>query len=95
VEVGGVPYLVPTVQMDKLYEMKDFPDLADFDFSDEKSALILGAGAAPWTYLERNAEVDPEPILPNFLSLITKSFFVSSICVKTLELNNKNQKNKE
>lgn len=57
VEVGGVPYLVPTVQMDKLYEMKDFPDLADFDFSDEKSALILGAGAAPWTYLERNAEM--------------------------------------
>ena len=62
-EVGGVPYLVPTVQMDKLYEMKDFPDLADFDLSDGKSALIFGAGAAPWTFLERNAEVDQEQAL--------------------------------
>jgi hypothetical protein len=63
VEVGGVPYLVPTVQMDKLYEMKDFPDLADFDFSDGKSALVIGAGAAPWTFLERNAEVKRDLVL--------------------------------
>ena len=26
VEVGGVPYLVPTVKMEKLYDMKQFPD---------------------------------------------------------------------
>jgi hypothetical protein len=59
VEVGGVPYLIPTVQMDKLYDMKHFPELSDFDLTDDqKSALIIGPGAAPWTFIERNAEVN-------------------------------------
>jgi hypothetical protein len=32
--------------------------LSDFDLSDDqKSALIIGPGAAPWTFIERNAEV--------------------------------------
>jgi hypothetical protein len=57
VEVGGVPYLVPTVQMEKLYDMKQFPNLAEFDFTQDKSALIFGPGAAPWTFLNRNAEL--------------------------------------
>ena len=57
VEVGGVPYLVPTVKLEKLYDMKQFPDLAEFNFSEDKSALIFGPGAAPWTFLKRNAEV--------------------------------------
>ena len=27
------------------------------DFSEDEDVLIIGAGAAPWTYLKRNAEV--------------------------------------
>ena len=35
--VGGVPYLVPMVQRDKLYDMKDYPEICGLE-----SALIIG-----------------------------------------------------
>ena len=35
--VGGVPYLVPMVQRDKLYDMKAYPSICGLD-----SALIIG-----------------------------------------------------
>ena len=54
-DIGGVPYLVPIAQKNKLYDMKDYPKLTGF--SSKEDCLIIGAGAAPWTYLERNAEV--------------------------------------
>ena len=56
-DIGGVPYLIPLAQKDKLYDMKDYPSLTKMDLTDDEEALIIGAGAAPWTYLERNAEV--------------------------------------
>jgi hypothetical protein len=57
-DVGGVPYLIPLVQKEKLYEMKDFSKLIDFDQASNQSAFIIGAGAAPWTFINRNAEVN-------------------------------------
>ena len=54
-DIGGVPYLVPLAQKNKLYDMKDYPKLTGMSSKDD--CLIIGAGAAPWTYLERNAEV--------------------------------------
>jgi len=53
-DIGGVPYLMPSVQRDKMYEMRDYPKLTDID-----QGLIIGAGAAPWPYLDRNAEMMP------------------------------------
>jgi len=54
-DIGGVPYLMPTVTKDKLYEMKDYPRLT----GSAGSGLIIGAGAAPWPFLNRNAEMMP------------------------------------
>ena len=31
------------------------------ELKENEEALIIGAGAAPWTYLERNAEVFSSP----------------------------------
>ena len=55
-DIGGVPYLVPMAKKSKLYNMKDYPKLTDFGADED--CLIIGAGAAPWTYLLRNAEVN-------------------------------------
>lgn len=57
-DIGGVPNLVPTPNLEKIYDLKDFPGLVGFEFpTDESGALMIGAGAAPWTFLNRNAEV--------------------------------------
>merc|ERR1719228_2835208 len=53
-DIGGVPYLMPTVKREKLYDMKDYPQLTGLKFG-----LVIGAGAAPWPYLGRNAEMMP------------------------------------
>ena len=49
--------MIPLAQKNKLYDMKDFPTLTEMNLSEGEEALIIGAGAAPWTYLKRNAEV--------------------------------------
>ena len=56
-DIGGVPYLVPLAQKHKLYDMRDYPVLTEMDLKGEEEALVIGAGAAPWTFLGRNAEV--------------------------------------
>lgn len=50
--VGGVPYLVPMVQRDKVYDMKAYPSICGLD-----SALIIGCGAAPWPCVGTNGEM--------------------------------------
>ena len=58
-EVGGVPNLVPTPKLEKLYDMKHFPELCCMDLkSEEDQCLVIGAGAAPYTFLNRNGEVN-------------------------------------
>ena len=56
-DIGGVPYLVPLAQKHKLYDMRDYPVLTEMGLKGEEEALVIGAGAAPWTFLGRNAEV--------------------------------------
>ncbi|XP_044755458.1 ester hydrolase C11orf54 homolog isoform X2 [Coccinella septempunctata] len=51
VEVGGPPYLLPTVQKDKVYDLRDIAKL-----SDAKNVFIIGAGAGPHPYAGRNCE---------------------------------------
>lgn len=62
-DIGGVPYLVPLAQKEKLYDMKDYPKLTGFE--NDENCLIIGAGAAPWTFLERNAEMMPNLTINN------------------------------
>lgn len=52
IESGGVPYLLPLVQRDKMYDMKEFGKLAGLD-----SCLIIGAGAGPWPFIGVNCEL--------------------------------------
>lgn len=52
-EVGGPAYLLPTVQRDKLYDIR--PIMSRLKYGEE--AFIIGAGAGPWPHLSRNCEV--------------------------------------
>lgn len=52
IEVGGPPYLVPLVQRDKVYDLRDIAKLADMNL-----ATIIGAGAGPYPYAGVNCEV--------------------------------------
>ncbi|KAJ9584126.1 hypothetical protein L9F63_021535 [Diploptera punctata] len=52
IEVGGPPYLLPLVQKDKVYDMKDLGKLANVD-----PAFLIGAGAGPWPYAGVNCEM--------------------------------------
>ncbi|KAL3267923.1 hypothetical protein HHI36_007061 [Cryptolaemus montrouzieri] len=51
VEVGGAPYLLPTVQKDKVYDLKDVAKLAN-----AVNVFIIGAGAGPYPYAGVNCE---------------------------------------
>ena len=53
-DVGGVPYMMPSAKREKMYEMRDYSKLAEIP----KDMFIIGAAAAPWTFLDRNAEVE-------------------------------------
>ncbi|XP_026290075.1 ester hydrolase C11orf54 homolog [Frankliniella occidentalis] len=52
VESGGVPFLLPLVNREKLYEMQDFGKLTGLE-----SFLIIGAGAGPWPHAGTNCEL--------------------------------------
>ena len=69
-DIGGVPYLIPLAQKHKLYDMRDYPSLTEMNLKEGEEALIIGAGAAPFTYIQRNAEVN--------ISFVSKKF--SIIC---------------
>ena len=53
-DMGGVPNLVPLAKKEKLYDMRSIPPLTGASGGDQ---LIIGAGAAPWTFKSRNGEV--------------------------------------
>lgn len=63
-DVGGVPYLIPLARRDKFYDLRDLPSLAKMEVGAGEKALIIGAAAAPWTFLNRNAEVTATTGLP-------------------------------
>ncbi|XP_050663942.1 ester hydrolase C11orf54 homolog isoform X2 [Leptidea sinapis] len=51
VELGGPPYLVPTVQRDKVYDLAELLRHLGRD-----PALLAGAGAGPWPFIGVNCE---------------------------------------
>ncbi len=54
--MGGVPNLIPLAKKDKLYDIRSIPPLTGAR-EGNKNQLVVGAGAAPWTFKERNGEV--------------------------------------
>lgn len=52
VEIGGVPYLIPLVKREKLYDVKYVGHHTDVN-----PAFIIGAGAGPWPYAGVNCEM--------------------------------------
>ena len=52
-EIGGPSYLLPTVQRNKLYDVKQL--LNHLQYSED--SLVIGAGAGPWPYLNSNCEL--------------------------------------
>lgn len=54
VDLGGVPYLVPTVQRDRTYDLADLPGLMNVK---DGTILMIGAGAGPWQHLNTNCEM--------------------------------------
>lgn len=62
-EVGGPAYLLPLVQKEKVYDIKNLaPHLNHGDKS-----FVIGAGAGPWPYANTNCEVNFTIILINKL----------------------------
>ena len=53
-DVGGVPYLMPKVNLDKLYNLNDVASSIDLP-----NAFIIGAGAGPHPYVGVNSEMMP------------------------------------
>ncbi|XP_072386779.1 ester hydrolase C11orf54 homolog isoform X1 [Diabrotica undecimpunctata] len=51
IEVGGNPYLLPSVKRDKVYDVKDIVKLAKAD-----PAFLIGPGAGPHPYIGGNCE---------------------------------------
>ncbi|XP_060529132.1 ester hydrolase C11orf54 homolog isoform X2 [Cylas formicarius] len=51
IEIGGVPYLIPLVNKDKVYDLKDVANLID-----SNPAFVIGAGAGPYHYAGVNCE---------------------------------------
>lgn len=51
-EIGGVPYLLPLVQRDKVYDLRDTAKQTGFD-----NVFIVGAGAGPFPHAGTNCEV--------------------------------------
>lgn len=52
VELGGPPYLLPTVNKEKVYNVKDVVKRVGID-----PCCVIGAGAGPWPFIGKNAEV--------------------------------------
>lgn len=72
-EVGGPAYLIPTVQRNKVYDIKNLaPRLGHGDKS-----FVIGAGAGPWPYLNSNCEMMMNVVLNTPKS--SKSTRISSV----------------
>jgi Domain of Unknown Function (DUF1907) len=52
VDLGGVPYLIPSAQRDKIYDLVDIPHLIGTN-----DCLMIGAGAGPWFHTGTNCEL--------------------------------------
>ena len=57
VDLGGVPYLIPSVRRDKIYDLAEIPSLIDFRKNESDSVMMIGAGAGPWFHVGTNCEL--------------------------------------
>ena len=55
VDLGGVPYLVPTAQLNRLYDLSRLPTMMKLPSSQD--VFMIGAGAGPWNHLNTNCEM--------------------------------------
>merc|ERR1711872_143903 len=60
-DIGSVHYLAPTVRRDRLYDMRDYPQLTGLPAA--ASGLVIGAGAGPWPHVGRNSEMMPNLLI--------------------------------
>lgn len=61
VDLGGVPYLIPTAQRDRVYDLADLPALMNMQ---DGFVLMIGAGAGPWKDMQTNCEMMTNISLP-------------------------------
>jgi len=59
---------MPLVNRVKIYEMRDYPKLTDM-----KQGLVIGAGAGPWPFINRNAEMMPNLLVREDKSVVQKT----------------------
>ncbi|KAH0560976.1 ester hydrolase C11orf54 homolog [Cotesia glomerata] len=52
-DIGGPPFLLPSVQRDKLYDVQTI--LKQINYNNK--AFVIGAGAGPWPQVSRNCEM--------------------------------------
>ncbi|XP_066587383.1 ester hydrolase C11orf54 homolog [Prorops nasuta] len=52
-EIGGPSFLLPTVQRNKIYDIKSL--LKEINFKND--GFVIGAGAGPWPYINSNCEL--------------------------------------
>ncbi|CAG0888221.1 unnamed protein product [Darwinula stevensoni] len=53
-DIGGVPYLFPSVNREKLYDLRDVSAAVGL-----QDVFMIGAGAGPWDYVGVNSEMMP------------------------------------
>ena len=68
-DVGGPPFLIPTVMREKLYDMRDYPKLTGLS-----EGMMIGAGAGPWPYINRNSEMMPNLFVNQDKTIIQRTF---------------------
>lgn len=52
IDVGSPAYLLPSVNLDKVYDVNDLKQVTGTD-----PMFVIGAGAGPWPYVGVNCEV--------------------------------------
>jgi len=52
IDIGSPSFLLPSVNLDKVYDIKDFAKVTGTD-----PLFVIGAGAGPWPHVGVNCEV--------------------------------------
>ena len=77
VDLGGVPYLVPIAQRDRVYNLAHLPRLMGLPA--DQQAFMIGAGAGPWKHLNTNCEMMTNLKLGNGGTVINNSTRLASV----------------